>query len=77
VPIPLILLIILIAIYLVIAPVIANPSIGFLVASCLILFGMVFYYPFVYNQVELECIKKMTKFLEDFFDLKISSINLD
>ncbi|CAF4021696.1 unnamed protein product [Rotaria sordida] len=55
VPIPLIVIVILISIYLVIAPVIVNPSIGFLLATFLILFGMVFYYPFVYYQVELDC----------------------
>ncbi|CAF4558375.1 unnamed protein product [Rotaria sp. Silwood1] len=76
VPIPLIILIILISIYLVIAPVIVNPCMEFLIASFLILFGMVFYYPFVYYRVELECIKKMTKFFEDFFDMKIAIITM-
>jgi L-type amino acid transporter 9 len=58
VPIPLIVLIILVAIYLVVVPVISSPSIGFLIAAILILFGLVFYYPFVYRKIELKCMSK-------------------
>ncbi|CAF3832093.1 unnamed protein product [Rotaria sordida] len=53
IPIPLIVVIILISIYLVIAPVISKPSIGLLVATTIMLVGLVFYYPFVYRKMEL------------------------
>ncbi|CAF4190769.1 unnamed protein product [Rotaria socialis] len=56
VPIPLIIIIILISIYLVVAPVIAAPQLGFLLASLFILFGLVFYYPFVYRKMEINFI---------------------
>ncbi|CAF4492546.1 unnamed protein product [Rotaria sp. Silwood2] len=56
IPIPLIIIIILISIYLVFAPVIADPNIGFLVAFLIILFGLIFYYPFVYRKIELNII---------------------
>ncbi|CAF3120388.1 unnamed protein product [Rotaria sp. Silwood2] len=56
IPIPLIIIIILISIYLVFAPVIADPSIGFLVAFLIVLFGLIFYYPFVYRKIELNII---------------------
>jgi hypothetical protein len=42
----------------VLAPVISSPNIGFLVAALLILFGLVFYYPFVYRKIELKIISK-------------------
>lgn len=58
VPIPLVVLIILIAIYLVVAPVISNPNIGFLIAAVVILSSLVFYYPFVYRKIELKPIRK-------------------
>jgi hypothetical protein len=38
--------------------VIASPSIGFLVASLLILLGLVFYYPFIYRKVELQVVSE-------------------
>ena len=57
-PIPLVVIIILIAIYLVVAPIIANPSFGLLVAASLILFGLVFYYPFVYRRIEWSVVSK-------------------
>jgi len=49
---------ILVAIYLVVIPVVSSPNIGFLIAALLILFGLVFYYPFVYRKIELECMSK-------------------
>jgi len=60
VPIPLNILIILISIYLVIAPVISNPDIGFLIAASVILSGLIFYYPFVYRKIELKFISMFT-----------------
>lgn len=52
VPMPLIVVLILISAYLVIAPVVSEPSIGFLLAALLILSGLLFYYPFVYRKIE-------------------------
>jgi L-type amino acid transporter 9 len=49
---------ILVAIYLVVIPVVSSPNIGFLIAALLILFGLVFYYPFVYRKIELEFMSK-------------------
>ncbi|CAF1234253.1 unnamed protein product [Adineta steineri] len=56
IPVPLVIIIILIAAYLVIGPVIAQPDIGFLIASAIILSGLLFYYPFVYRKIELNII---------------------
>ena len=39
-------------------PVVVAPNIGFLVAGCLILLGLVFYYPFVYRKIELSFVSK-------------------
>ena len=60
VPIPLVVIIILISIYLIIAPMITNPSLGLLVAASIILFGLVFYYPFVYRRIEWSIVSKST-----------------
>ena len=38
---------------------VASPNIGFLVASLLILLGLVFYYPFVYRKIELKAVRKL------------------
>ncbi|CAF1229195.1 unnamed protein product, partial [Rotaria sordida] len=54
IPIPLIVIIILISIYLVTIPVITSPNIEFLITSCWILFGLIFYYLFVYRKRELQ-----------------------
>ncbi|CAF1388436.1 unnamed protein product [Rotaria sordida] len=76
VPIPLIIIIILISIYLVISPVISNPNIGFLVALILILFGLIFYYPFVYRKIELKFIQQINAFLKRCFQLEKADINM-
>ncbi|CAF3978914.1 unnamed protein product [Rotaria sp. Silwood2] len=52
VPIPLIIIIIIISIYLVITPVITQPSVKLLYATIIMLVGLVFYYPFVYRKME-------------------------
>ncbi|CAF1292413.1 unnamed protein product [Rotaria sordida] len=76
VPIPLVIIIILIFIYLVISPVISNPNIGFLVALILILFGLIFYYPFVYRKIELKLIQQINAFLKRCFQLEKCDINM-
>ena len=60
IPIPLVVLIILISIYLVVAPVISNPSFGYLIATLIILAGLIFYYPFVYRKVDCPFICKFS-----------------
>ncbi|CAF4864026.1 unnamed protein product [Rotaria sp. Silwood1] len=76
VPIPLIIIIVLISIYLVVAPVITSPSIEFLFATALILFGLVFYYPFVYRKIELKIIKIINTFLMSLFQLKKAQVHI-
>ncbi|UJR36528.1 hypothetical protein I4U23_029249 [Adineta vaga] len=76
VPIPLIIIMILISIYLIIVPVISSPNIGFLVAGLTILFGLVFYYPFVYRRIELRFISEINSFLQVFFKLQRAQINI-
>ncbi|CAF1062901.1 unnamed protein product [Adineta steineri] len=76
IPIPLIIIIILISIYLVLVPLIVSPSFGFLIAVIIILFGLVFYYPFVYLKIELQFIRKMNLFLQLFFKLQRAQINI-
>ncbi|CAF3658795.1 unnamed protein product [Rotaria socialis] len=61
VPIPLVIVIILISIYLIIVPVISYPSFGFLIAALVILFGLVFYYPFVYRKIKLQLMSKLRR----------------
>ncbi|CAF3689710.1 unnamed protein product [Rotaria sordida] len=53
VPIPVLIINILIAIYLILIPVISDPNIGYLVAGILVLSGLILYYPFVYRKIEL------------------------
>ncbi|CAF4125391.1 unnamed protein product, partial [Adineta steineri] len=52
IPIPILILNILIALYLILVPVISNPNFGYLVATVLLLSGLLLYYPFVYRKVE-------------------------
>lgn len=72
-------MIILVAIYLVIAPVINKPNILFLFATLLILFGLVFYYPFVYRKRELDFMSKKINLLYNnlykFFFCFLEKIN--
>ncbi|CAF1257140.1 unnamed protein product, partial [Adineta ricciae] len=51
VPIPLVIIMILISIYLVIAPVISRPNIGFLVASVILLISLLVYYVVVFRKM--------------------------
>ena len=61
---------ILVAIYLVVIPIIASPNIGLVVAALLMLFGLIFYYPFVYRKIELKIIGKKKNWWY-FFDFSI------
>ncbi|CAF1234980.1 unnamed protein product [Adineta ricciae] len=76
VPIPLIIIMILISIYLVVVPVVSSPNTGFLIAGLIILFGLVFYYPFVYRQIELRFINEINSFLQVFFKLQRAQIHI-
>ncbi|CAF4316989.1 unnamed protein product, partial [Rotaria sordida] len=53
VPIPIIIFMILVAIYLVIAPVISSPNVGYLIAVIILLVGLIFYYLFVFRKIQL------------------------
>ena len=76
-----------------IAPVIEEAKIGFLIASFIILSDLVLYYSFGYLRLDIQriskyiyCsrerfyivldIEKMTQFLEEFFDLNMSTVSL-
>ncbi|CAF4707970.1 unnamed protein product [Rotaria sp. Silwood1] len=56
VPIPLVVIVILISLYLVIAPLIYSPSSQLLYTPIIMLVGLIFYYPFVYRKIELNII---------------------
>lgn len=49
---------ILVAIYLVVIPVVESPKLGFLFAGLTMVVGLVLYYPLVYRQFELKIISK-------------------
>ncbi|CAF1418645.1 unnamed protein product [Adineta ricciae] len=77
VPIPLVIFIILISIYLVIAPVISYPNIGFLIASIILLLSLIVYYIFIFRQVQPKFMKKLNGSIENFFNLTKSDINIE
>ncbi|CAF3983100.1 unnamed protein product [Rotaria sp. Silwood2] len=77
VPIPVIIFMILVSIYLVIAPVISSPNIGYLVALIIMLVGLVFYYLFVFREIQLNLMKKINKFLLKRFNLTMSTVNTE
>ncbi|CAF0777144.1 unnamed protein product [Rotaria sordida] len=77
VPIPIVIIILLIAISLVIIPIVYNRSIRFLFAAIVMLFGLIFYYPFVYRKIELPFMKKMNSTLQAFFKLQQAQINIE
>ncbi|CAM4956179.1 unnamed protein product [Rotaria socialis] len=77
VPIPVIIFMILVSIYLVIAPVISSPNIGYLVALIILLVGLVFYYLFVFRKIQLKVMKKINMFLLELFHLTMSTVNTE
>ncbi|CAF0938792.1 unnamed protein product [Adineta ricciae] len=77
VPITLVIFIILICIYLVIAPVISYPNIGFLIASIILLLSLIVYYIFIFRQVQPKFMKKLNGSIENFFNLTKSDINIE
>ncbi|UJR18649.1 hypothetical protein I4U23_005557 [Adineta vaga] len=77
VPIPLIILMILISIYLVIAPVISRPNIGFLVAVIILFLSLIVYYVIVFRKITPKFMKKLTMFIEILFNLTKSEINIE
>ncbi|CAF2178581.1 unnamed protein product [Rotaria magnacalcarata] len=77
VPIPLIILMLLVALYLIIAPVISSPNIGFLVAALVLLVGLIFYYLFVFRKMKSTFMKKINSFLQEFFDLTQAAVNTE
>ncbi|CAM4820896.1 unnamed protein product [Rotaria magnacalcarata] len=77
VPIPVIIFMILVSIYLVIAPVISSPNIGYLVAIIILLIGLVFYYLFVFRKIQLKGMKKINMFLLELLHLTMSTVNTE
>ncbi|CAF1362772.1 unnamed protein product [Rotaria sp. Silwood1] len=77
VPMPLIIFIILISIYLIIAPVISDPNIGFLIATLILLAGLIFYYLFVFRQMQPKLMKQINMFLLEFLDLTKAAVNIE
>ncbi|CAF4100214.1 unnamed protein product [Rotaria socialis] len=77
VPMPLIMVMLLVALYLIIAPVISSPNIGFLVAALILLVGLIFYYLFVFRKMQPTFMKKMNSFLQEFFDLTQAAVNTE
>ncbi|CAF1300469.1 unnamed protein product [Rotaria sordida] len=77
VPIPIIIFMILVAIYLVIAPVISSPNVGYLIAVIILLVGLIFYYLFVFRKIQLNLMKKINMFFQEFFDLTIAAVNIE
>ncbi|CAK9294978.1 unnamed protein product, partial [Gordionus sp. m RMFG-2023] len=57
-------IVLLVAVYLVIAPIIRDPAIEYLYATLFILCGLLLYIPFVYLKLHLSCIDKLTTFLQ-------------
>ncbi|CAF4987762.1 unnamed protein product, partial [Rotaria sp. Silwood1] len=77
VPIPVIIFMILVSIYLIIAPVISSPNIGYLVALMIVLVGLIFYYLFVYRKIQPHLMKKINIFLQNFLNLTVSTVNIE
>eukprot|EP00057_Strongylocentrotus_purpuratus_P025154 XP_011679628.1 PREDICTED: b(0,+)-type amino acid transporter 1 isoform X2 [Strongylocentrotus purpuratus] len=69
VPIVLPIIVLIAAVYLVIAPIIEEPALEFLYAFLFILSGLIFYLPFVFYKKELGCMKYLTVFLQLLFQV--------
>jgi hypothetical protein len=59
VPIPLVIVMILISIYLVVVPAIFHPKIGFIFPAITAVLGLILYYPFVYRKMESKLLRKL------------------
>ncbi|UJR38710.1 hypothetical protein I4U23_031375 [Adineta vaga] len=77
VPIPLVILMILISIYLVLAPIISYPNIGFLIASIILLISLIVYYVFVFRNIKPKFMNNLNIFIETFLNLTKSEINIE
>ncbi|XP_044756183.1 b(0,+)-type amino acid transporter 1 isoform X1 [Coccinella septempunctata] len=66
-----------ISVYLIIAPIIDNPTIEYLYAALFILGGMVFYVPFVHYQVKTPFMDGVTVFLQMVFEVAPTSTILE
>ena len=60
-----------ISLYLVIAPLIEEPSLAYLLATCIIFGGLIFYIPFVYLDWDLPfgIYKKIEVFCQKYFEV--------
>ncbi|XP_029646765.1 b(0,+)-type amino acid transporter 1-like isoform X1 [Octopus sinensis] len=55
-----------ISVYLVVAPIVQNPDLGFLYAFLLIIGGLIFYFIFLHFKVQLPCMEAFTEFIQKF-----------
>ncbi|CAG7734463.1 unnamed protein product [Allacma fusca] len=62
-------LVLIISIYLVIAPIVENPELEYLYASLFIAAGLVFYIPFVHYQKSIGLMEPITIFLQKWFEV--------
>uniref|UniRef100_A0A0B7AWD6 b(0,+)-type amino acid transporter 1 n=1 Tax=Arion vulgaris TaxID=1028688 RepID=A0A0B7AWD6_9EUPU len=69
VPLPIPILMVLISIYLVIAPIISDPAIEFLYATIFILGGTIFYFPFVYYKLKIPYFDDVTTWVQLIFEV--------
>ncbi|XP_063951447.1 b(0,+)-type amino acid transporter 1-like isoform X2 [Lytechinus pictus] len=69
VPIVLPIIVLIAAVYLVIAPIIDEPALQYLYAFLFILSGLILYLPFVYYKKELGCMKYLTMFFQLLFEV--------
>jgi len=67
---------ILVAVYLIVVPVIANPKLPFLYAAIFMLGGLVFYFPFVYCKIKFKWFDQVTLFFQLLCQVGIPSRNL-
>ncbi|XP_041376698.1 b(0,+)-type amino acid transporter 1-like [Gigantopelta aegis] len=69
VPIPIPILMVLVALYLVIAPIVEEPRIEFLYALLFVLGGLIFYVPFVHFNIKLKVVEYITIYLQLFLEV--------
>ncbi|XP_014679446.1 PREDICTED: b(0,+)-type amino acid transporter 1-like isoform X2 [Priapulus caudatus] len=59
----------LISIYLVIAPIVDDPQLGYLYAALIVFAGILFYVPFVYFKIHLHIFDKITVFMQVYLEV--------
>ncbi|XP_065569910.1 b(0,+)-type amino acid transporter 1-like isoform X6 [Artemia franciscana] len=64
VPIIMPIIVLIVSVYLVVAPIVEDPQIEYLYATMFILAGLIFYIPFIYYKVPVKCMGPVTAFLQ-------------